>query len=868
MRKGRFVGECILLACGTFALYLGVLAVGQCAPFGDHSLAAMDGSIQYLDLFAYLKDVIAGANNARYSFSKVLGGNCLGIVAYYLASPVNLLVVLFNKEDLVAFFDLAVGIKLALAAVTFRVFLHCREGRRDTWGLVACLLSLSYALCQYSIAQASNIMWLDGVYMLPLVMLGVNRVVYEESSTALSVSVGLSILFNWYAGAINCLFSIMWLLVEAALCRKEHVRELGAQSVLRLGCVYARGMCAGVLVPGFLFVPAIVGMQAGSGAGMEWSLLKDLRLTSNPLSAIRGFSLGALSERGRVALWCGSLALSGCVLALFDRTVRVATRVVRAVTLCLFVLLYYVGTPDGIFSLLKTVSSYCYRYSYGSIAAIVALSADYYLGMANIEEVLPHVKRRLAIQVLPSLLLAVVMMAISWVKPLDPKQVGYALPSALLFAAIVLVAHTANHRGIFSSVALAVLVVVENSVGVYLLMQAYPGASASEYHDYSVGEQVQISQLASMDSEFYRVHETWTRGIEEEGARAQLRAYYNDPMAYSYASIMGYTSCPDDIQLSFLERLGYRRVARMMCGTNDALIAADSLLGVRYYRSRYEIPGSEEVPSLPEASGTRIYHNAYALPVASAYDPTDIAIPWQGNPFAYQNALWTELLGSETRLFESIEVVRTVNATNNGQELRFEGTLPSGHYALYGNIPWNAQVGVVLNVNDVYQQGYACWLSPSVFRIPVRNGDGAFAVSCELEGDSSVFDDGQFYALDLDTLQEASSTIASKAAHVEQWENGHVRVVTTGSKGESLFVSVPYDENWEVLRNGERIEPKAFAQALFSIPLVDGKNDIEMTYRVPGIAIGMACTAAGMVLIVMPIAIGARRTSRGVVHRE
>jgi len=30
------------------------------------------------------------------------------------------------------------------------------------------LLSVSYALCQYNIAQSSNIMWLDGVYMLPL----------------------------------------------------------------------------------------------------------------------------------------------------------------------------------------------------------------------------------------------------------------------------------------------------------------------------------------------------------------------------------------------------------------------------------------------------------------------------------------------------------------------------------------------------------------------------------------------------------------------------------------------------------------------------------------------------------------------------
>ena len=67
----------------------------QYAPFGNNSLACMDAHWQYLDFFAYLKDVIQGKNSVFYSLTNTLGGAGLGVYSYYLASPLNLLVVFF-----------------------------------------------------------------------------------------------------------------------------------------------------------------------------------------------------------------------------------------------------------------------------------------------------------------------------------------------------------------------------------------------------------------------------------------------------------------------------------------------------------------------------------------------------------------------------------------------------------------------------------------------------------------------------------------------------------------------------------------------------------------------------------------------------
>ena len=164
--------EVVLILLALYRLY-------GYAPFGNKSLAWADASIQYMDFFAYLKDVIMGKNSIDYTFGKTLGGTNIATFSYYLASPWNFLVIFFEKSQLHTFFDLLVVIKLGIAAVTMRFFVGERWKNYISdmqQRSLASLFSSCYALCQYSIAQSSNVMWLDGVYFLPLILLGVYRV--------------------------------------------------------------------------------------------------------------------------------------------------------------------------------------------------------------------------------------------------------------------------------------------------------------------------------------------------------------------------------------------------------------------------------------------------------------------------------------------------------------------------------------------------------------------------------------------------------------------------------------------------------------------------------------------------------------------
>ena len=97
MKKNAFLS--FFLVAG---ILLALFFVNGFAPFGAGSLAGNDARIQYIDFFLYLKDVLAGQNSITYTFSKLLGGSAIALYSYYLASPLNLLVVFFPKTEILS----------------------------------------------------------------------------------------------------------------------------------------------------------------------------------------------------------------------------------------------------------------------------------------------------------------------------------------------------------------------------------------------------------------------------------------------------------------------------------------------------------------------------------------------------------------------------------------------------------------------------------------------------------------------------------------------------------------------------------------------------------------------------------------------
>ena len=266
----------VVVASGliTFTVLCILFYIKGLAPFGTKSLAVMDAGIQYLDFFAYLKDVFAGKNSIAYTFGKTLGGSNIAVFSYYLTSPFNLLLVFFSKTQLNSFFSIVVILKLTLASVAFAYFGVRRfERMKNESACVYIIMAVGYGLCQYNMSQSSNIMWLDGVYMLPFLLLQVYYIVQGKKTWTLSFLVGVTILFNWYSAGIDCIFTAAWFLVEFCLMVIEKKPDIKT-SIYRL-LRYGFSMIFGVMLSAAIFLPTIGALKKSSRGSLHFNDLME-----------------------------------------------------------------------------------------------------------------------------------------------------------------------------------------------------------------------------------------------------------------------------------------------------------------------------------------------------------------------------------------------------------------------------------------------------------------------------------------------------------------------------------------------------------------------------------------------------------------
>lgn len=80
------------------ALMFAIYAALGTYPFGESSVLVLDLNGQYVFFFEALRDLVYGEGDFLYSFGRALGGEFMGIYAYYLASPLSYIVCLFPKH--------------------------------------------------------------------------------------------------------------------------------------------------------------------------------------------------------------------------------------------------------------------------------------------------------------------------------------------------------------------------------------------------------------------------------------------------------------------------------------------------------------------------------------------------------------------------------------------------------------------------------------------------------------------------------------------------------------------------------------------------------------------------------------------------
>ena len=98
-------------------------SIGAWPIVGPNSPLVLDMNGQYVYFFANLRNIILDDNSLLYSWSRSLGGEFLGMYAYYLASPISWIVALFPVDMITEAIWVMLVLKTGICGFTISVFL-------------------------------------------------------------------------------------------------------------------------------------------------------------------------------------------------------------------------------------------------------------------------------------------------------------------------------------------------------------------------------------------------------------------------------------------------------------------------------------------------------------------------------------------------------------------------------------------------------------------------------------------------------------------------------------------------------------------------------------------------------------------------
>ena len=315
-----------------------IMAVSGYEPFGNYSMLYSDMYHQYYPFFVAFRRALRSGQSLLHSWSVGLGMDYLGLISYYLASPLNLLSVLVPEGWLLEYFSLMMPVKLGLAGLFFAIFLKKTFGTRD--------LSLSvfggfYGLCAWALGFQWNIMWLDTFALLPLVVLGMVSLLRDQKFVLYTLSLFLAVYANYYIGFFVCIFVFLLFFVWE-ICRWQGWKRFFSDLCrIALFSLLAIGMTAILELPAFAALQTTQSSVNKFPTGFRLNIASshDLKGLLDAMRQVAGNMGGAIEpnfKEGLPNLYCGVGSILLAMLYLMSREVKLRDKICAVVLLLFF----------------------------------------------------------------------------------------------------------------------------------------------------------------------------------------------------------------------------------------------------------------------------------------------------------------------------------------------------------------------------------------------------------------------------------------------------------------------------------------------------------------------------------------------------
>lgn len=860
--KAFFDNRFVVLSVGIATIgILFVYMIFKLFPFGDMTVMRMDLYHQYGPLFAELYDRVINHQSFLYSWESGGGSSFLGNYFNYLSSPLSVIIFLFDKKQISLAITALVALKGVLSAGTFTYFI---KQSQKSHSYASASFGVFYAFCGYFLAYYWNIMWIDGMILLPLIALGIEKIINNGKPVLYIASLCLMFYSNYYIGFMMCIFSILYFVVyyfvnnnanelikrNAEFTKKQFIQKAFNLKFINRGFIFAgssilsAALCACVLIPVYFILQQCSATSDSFPTTFE-SYFNLINIFSSHFAGLET-TIRSSGDDVLPNIYCGVIIMILVPLYAMNRNISIKEKTLYFLLLIFFIFSFDNNVMNFIWHAFHFPNDLPYRFSfmYSFIVLIISF------------RVLKNIKgiryQDIALVGIIALLLVLYFQTTPTNK-IKEITIYITIAFILVWTAVLLLVKKGKMNKFVIGVAIIAMTfceVIISDSNSYLFTQP-DSAYVENFDDYTEA----IEYTHNKDKDFYRTE----------------LCYLNtrmDPCLYGYNGISTFSSMAYERYSRTQYSLGMfgNRINSYTYNTQTPVY--NMMFNIKYLMHKNTgVTPSKNLYKLfytTDNYNVEVYENKYHLPIA--FETSNELADWyveEGNPFNVQEDFINRAAGV-SNVFIPVEYLSTTGVDVDCDQVNENGTFsfykesagdnsgsieilitPTNDSNVYVyldspsidnvNYYWDNDESIYQNINEPYimDLGYHKKGEEITVSLNCSNVD-ASASSFEIYA----------YTVNEDVFTSAYDMLNSGRLNVTDYNSTTINGEMTAGYDGYLYTSIPYDDGWSVYIDGQKQKTFELGNAMLATTVKRGEHKVTFKYSPKGLKYGLVTSVA------------------------
>lgn len=836
---------------------------------GTYVIARSDLQQQYIQFIEYFCSVIRGEHDYWFSWALCFGTGTALMFAYYTLSPFNLIFLILGEDLAMTATAIVIVLKAAAAAAAFQIFItkYLKKTYYET-----VLFAMMYGLCGFQVCYYFNIMWMDALYMLPVIALGILKLLRERKCLFLLLAYAYTFAVNFYMGYIVGVSSFfLFLFAFFYNCKSRSLRENG-----KILFYYGISVVSAVLATAVIWLPAAI--QLFGNTNEEYPSFS--MLYCNPLLILNNLFMGQLQTLRGITPFVYSGLLSVILLPFFmaNKHIPKKKRIYAALCFLLLICLFLIEPLNKMMHAFDNPGFYGQRFGYVFSFLMVTVCCEQMLYIRQIKRKWIYAGMAVCLGIYA----ASYGMYVKGGMEEYSANTWFALGvNIVFFGLLILVIKQMQDRKwnmVTGRVVLTFLIMLELGCNAALCISRmeHKPMKQDDYETWRIWEENTYDKIkAEDDTGFYRILSLNKRG-------------QNQAFLYDYHAVENFNSAEHAGVMNALEKLGFYRGVHCLRGMGSTPVTR-SLFNIKYEVCGYVIMGEGETDDLYLGYDK----NEQALALGYMVNDKIKDYTFEESPFANQDNLLSSMTGTDISCYERTGMELTVNSgryvkTEDRTYLlheeeeegvsKFEFKADNDGRPLYVYFSQDRYLTVTngADLTWITTKDASAMLENTVFTpelVPARivqigtdeEDRYCFTINLPEELEADYYQKAFFCYYDETQLERAYEILKKQQWEVTSYADGAVEGTIEALEDGVMFTSIPYDEGWKILVDGKETEAVPLLEnAFLGVELERGSHEVEMRYEAPGKTVGETISAATLISILSACILAdiARRKSR------